>query len=104
MNGHRLSKCGSTAAKYFDEHGLSLWRTALDAESRRHVRAMKGLESFVGLDKDTGLLSFLRALLTIDPRKRVTAEKAISKTFVKPKKKKKKPDQKGARGKKSSKG
>lgn len=28
-------------AKYFDKHHQSLWRTALDADGRRHVRAMK---------------------------------------------------------------
>jgi hypothetical protein len=27
--------------KYFDKHNLSLWRTALEADGRRHVRAMK---------------------------------------------------------------
>ena len=88
-----LGKSGSVAGKYFDHHGLSLWRTALDAEARRHVRAMKNLEEFVGADKDTGLLSFFRALLTIDPRKRINAEKGLTKSFVR-QKKKKKPEQK----------
>mmetsp|Transcript_31694 Transcript_31694/g.83758 ORF Transcript_31694/g.83758 Transcript_31694/m.83758 type:complete len:386 (-) Transcript_31694:440-1597(-) len=69
-------------AKYFDAHGLSLWRTALDADGRRHVRAMKNIEDFVGKDYDTGLLSFFRALLTIDPEKRITAPQALRKSFV----------------------
>ena len=68
--------------KYFDAHGLSLWRTALDADGRRHVRAMKNIEDFVGKDYDTGLLSFFRALLTIDPQKRITAPQALRKSFV----------------------
>ena len=68
-------------------------RCAGCAEARRHVRAMKNLEEFVGADKDTGLLSFFRALLTIDPRKRINAEKGLTKSFVR-QKKKKKPEQK----------
>lgn len=83
-----LNKSDVTA-KYFDSHGLSLWRTALDADGRRHVRAMKTLEEFVGADKDTGLLSFFRALLTIYPGKRISAEKALLKSFVRKKKVKK---------------
>jgi len=39
----------SQQSKYFDKHALSLWRTALDADGRRHVRAMKTLEEFVGV-------------------------------------------------------
>jgi hypothetical protein len=69
-------------SKYFDKHSLSLWRTALDADGRRHVRAMKTLEEFVGADKDTGLLSLFRALLTVDPKKRITAGRALTKSFV----------------------
>jgi hypothetical protein len=32
------------------------------------------LEDFVGADKDTGLLSFFRSVLTIDPKKRISAQ------------------------------
>jgi hypothetical protein len=33
-------------------------------------------------DKDTGLLSLFRALLTIDPKKRISANRALTKSFV----------------------
>ena len=75
-------------AKYFDAHNLSLWRTALDADGRRHVRAMKPLDEFVGADKDTGLLSLFRSLLTLDPKKRISATRALTKSFVRQRKKK----------------
>jgi len=82
-----LTKKSPVKTKYFDSHGLSLWRTALDAEARRHVRAMKPLAEFVGADKDTGLLSFFRAVLTVDPKKRLGAERALAKSFVRQRKK-----------------
>lgn len=44
-------------SKYFDKHALSLWRTALDADGRRHVRAMKTLEEFVGVSGERGELN-----------------------------------------------
>jgi len=74
--------------KYFDKHNLCLWRTALDADGRRHVRAMKPLDEFVGADKDTGLLSFFRSVLCINPKKRISAQRALTKSFVRQKSRK----------------
>uniref|UniRef100_A0A7S2W9U9 Protein kinase domain-containing protein n=1 Tax=Rhizochromulina marina TaxID=1034831 RepID=A0A7S2W9U9_9STRA len=73
----------SQTPKYFDpRNGMCLWRTALNAESRRHVRSMKTLEDFVGEDKDTGLLSLFRGMLHVDPDHRISADRALAKSFI----------------------
>jgi len=39
-------------------------------------------------DRSQGLLSFFRSLLTLDPKKRISAAKALTKSFVRQKKRK----------------
>jgi len=72
----------SLANECFDSHGWHKIRGSLSSRSIEHVRKMVPGEQMVAKqDRPTGLGRLLRALLTIDPKRRATAREALALPF-----------------------
>ena len=72
----------SLANECFDSHGWHKIRGSLSSRSIEHVRKMVPVEQTVAKqDRPTGLGRLLRALLTIDPKRRATAREALALPF-----------------------
>ena len=83
--GARIEACD--VRTYFKTSTFELrpLHTHLKSSSRRRVENMPHLQNaFSTYDGNTGLLDLMRNLLTIDPKKRITAKMALSHPFFEP--------------------
>jgi hypothetical protein len=77
-----MSRDSSLASECFDSHGWHRIRGVLSSRSIEHVRKMVPIEQIVSEhDQPSGLGRLLRQLLTIDPKRRVTAGEALKFSF-----------------------
>jgi len=68
------------ASRFFDESGLISYRY-LSNSSIDYVRQTPTIKRIFSKDKDTGIIELVEGLLAIDPRNRLTAEKALKMSF-----------------------
>jgi dual-specificity kinase/CDC-like kinase len=77
-----MSRDSSLARECFDSHGWHRIRGVLSSRSIEHVRKMVPIEQIVSEhDRPSGLGRLLRQLLSIDPKRRVTAREALKFSF-----------------------
>jgi CDC-like kinase len=77
-----MSSDSSLARECFDSHGWHRIRGVLSSRSIEHVRKMVPVGQIVlEHDRPSGLGRLLRQLLTIDPKRRVTAREALMFSF-----------------------
>lgn len=70
------------APRFFDVGaGQSRWREELDKESQRHVRRQPRLEEVFARHLDSGIVELVAGLLEIDPKRRLSARRALGMPF-----------------------
>ena len=71
------------APRFFDVAGggHSRWREECDKDSQKHIRGQPRIEEVFRRHKDTGIVEVVEGMLEIDPKRRLSARRALALPF-----------------------